>query len=181
MSAMLLLVCAWLRGVVLSARPGGWPARTRPRGAERLCHQRALPALATSRTCYTATRADPRRCSRVPPGVLMLGPAALVFGYGGPTHEARRGDDRRADPDSGARQHVVRRPAMMRPGSAAERARYGIVIDQLGSYLALSTFGLLVAARAMAPADALEGHGAAGVDDVSALIAAWSSRCCCVL
>lgn len=143
MGSMLLLMFCLVAGIVLrqSGRLGDTAAATLNAYVINL----ALPALALGHLHRTPL--TPALMASATGAWLMLGAAALVIGF-----VARRMNLSPAATGALiltgglANTSFVGLP-MIEAWIGPEGIAYGIVIDQLGSYLALSTFGLLVAAR----------------------------------
>jgi len=143
MSAMLLLLLCLVAGVVL--RNTGRLSEAAPATLNAYVINLALPSLALAH--LHRTELTPGLLATAAGAWLMLGMAALFFGV-----VARR---LKLGPAATgaliltgglANTSFVGLP-MIEAWIGREGLPYGIVIDQLGSYLALSTFGLLVAAR----------------------------------
>ena len=143
MSAMVLLLGCLAAGIVLQ-RAGKLPDNA-PAALNAYVINVALPALALKHLHATALTVDLLACAAG--AWLMLGLAALFIGF-----VARRMNLGAAATGALiltgglANTSFVGLP-MIEAWIGRDGLPYGIVIDQLGSYLALSTFGLMVAAR----------------------------------
>jgi predicted permease len=143
MNAMVMLLACLAAGIVLQ-RAGKLPDNA-PAALNAYVINVALPALALTHLHATALTGD--LLASAAGAWLMLGAAALFIGF-----VARR-----------MKLGAAATGALILTGGLANTSfvglpmieawigraglPYGIVIDQLGSYLALSTFGLMVAAR----------------------------------
>jgi len=143
MNAMMMLLACLAAGIVLQ-RAGKLPENA-PAALNAYVINVALPALALTHLHATALTGD--LLASAAGAWLMLGAAALFIGF-----VARR-----------MKLGAAATGALILTGGLANTSfvglpmieawigraglPYGIVIDQLGSYLALSTFGLMVAAR----------------------------------
>lgn len=143
MSAMLLLVVCLAAGVVLRAT--GRVPENAPAALNGYVINVALPALALTHLHRTELTLD--LLASAAGAWLMLGAAALVFGYAARRMKLDAATTGALILTAGlANTSFVGLP-MIEAWIGRDGLAYGIVIDQLGSYLALSTFGLLVAAR----------------------------------
>lgn len=143
MSAMLLLVVCLVAGVVLRAT--GRVPEDAPAALNGYVINVALPALAL--THLHRTELTPGLLASAAGAWLMLGAAALIIGFAARRMKLGAATTGALILTGGlANTSFVGLP-MIEAWIGRDGLAYGIVIDQLGSYLALSTFGLLVAAR----------------------------------
>jgi hypothetical protein len=143
MSALLVLLLCLAAGIAL--RQSGQLPENAPAAFNTYVINVALPALALAHLHRTELTLE--LMASAAGAWLMLGAAALFFAFVA----------RRARLDAAATGALVLTGGlantsfvglpMIEAWIGRDGLPYGIVIDQLGSYLALSTFGLLVAAR----------------------------------
>ena len=143
MGAMLLLLLCLAAGIVL--RQTGRLTDTAPAALNGYVIHVALPALALGH--LHRTQLSLGLLASAAGAWLMLGAAALVIGFAARRMKLGAAATGALILTGGlANTSFVGLP-MIEAWIGRDGLPYGIVIDQLGSYLALSTFGLLVAAR----------------------------------
>ena len=143
MSAMVLLLGCLATGIVLQ-RAGKLPDNA-PAALNAYVINVALPALALTHLHATALTID--LLASAAGAWLMLGSAALFIGFIATKMKLSAAATGALILTGGlANTSFVGLP-MIEAWIGRDGLPYGIVIDQLGSYLALSTFGLMVAAR----------------------------------
>jgi hypothetical protein len=143
MSAMLLLLLCLVAGAVL--RNTGRLSEAAPATLNAYVINLALPALALAHLHRTELTSG--LLASAAGAWLMLGVAAVFFSYAARRMNLGPAATGALILTGGlANTSFVGLP-MIEAWIGREGLPYGIVIDQLGSYLALSTFGLLVAAR----------------------------------
>jgi len=143
MSAMLLLLLCLVAGIVL--RQSGRLTDSAPAALNSYVIHIALPALALGHLHRTELTFG--LLASAAGAWLMLGAAALFIGFAARRMKLGAAATGALILTGGlANTSFVGLP-MIEAWIGRDGLPYGIVIDQLGSYLALSTFGLLVAAR----------------------------------
>ena len=143
MSAMVLLLSCLAAGILLQ-RTGKLPDNA-PAALNAYVINVALPALALTHLHATALTVD--LLASAAGAWLMLGAAALFIGFVASRMDLSAATTGALILTGGlANTSFVGLP-MIEAWIGRNGLPYGIVIDQLGSYLALSTFGLMVATR----------------------------------
>jgi malate permease and related proteins len=142
-SAILLLLVCLVAGIVL--RQTGRLPDDAPTALNAYVINLALPALALAH--LHRTELTPGLLASAAGAWLMLGAAALVIGVAARRMNLGPGATGALILTGGLANTSFIGLPMIEAWIGHQGLPYGIVIDQLGSYLALSTFGLLVAAR----------------------------------